>query len=64
LSITSASTFEIGTKATMSWNFPATTNIFVPGYLGIIVIRQQQFCCIFAAGKDKFDCFVKEIVSL
>ena len=37
------------------------TNIFVPGYLGIMVTRQQQFCCIFAATKDKFDYFLKKL---
>ena len=25
-----------------------STNNFVPGYLGIMVTRQKQFCCIFA----------------
>ena len=35
---------------------PEDTNIFVPGYLGIMVTREQQFCCILAA--------TKEIVSL
>ena len=38
-----------------------TTNIFVPGYLGIMVTRQQQFCCIFAGTKDKFDYFLKKL---
>ena len=38
-----------------------STNIFVPGYLGIMVTRQQQFCCIFAATKDKFDYFLKKL---
>ena len=33
------------------------TNIFVPGYLGIMVTRQLQFCCIFAVTTDKFDLF-------
>ena len=33
------------------------TNIFVPGYLGIMVTRQLRFCCIFAMTKDKFDYF-------
>ena len=37
------------------------TNIFVPGYLGIIVTRQKQFCCIFAATKDKFDYFLMKL---
>ena len=37
------------------------TNIFVPGYLGIMVTRQQQFCFIFAATKDKFDYFLKKL---
>ena len=36
-------------------------NIFVPGYLGIMVTRQQQFCCIFAATKDKFGSFLKKL---
>ena len=40
---------------------PGFTNIFVPGYLGIMVTRQQQFCCIFAATKDKFDYFLKKL---
>ena len=33
------------------------TDNFVPGYLGIMVTRQVQFCCIFAVTKDKFDYF-------
>ena len=43
---------------------PGFTNIFVPGYLGIMVTRQQQFCCIFAATKDKFYYFLKKFFSL
>ena len=39
----------------------AGTNIFVPGYFGIMVTRQQQFCCIFATTKDKFDYFLKKL---
>ena len=34
-----------------------STNNFVPGYLGIMVTRHVQFCCIFAVTKDKFDYF-------
>ena len=34
---------------------------FVPGYLGIMITRQVQFCCIFAATKDKFDYFLKKL---
>ena len=40
---------------------PVSTNIFVPGYLGIMVTRQQQFCCIFAATKDKSGSFLKKL---
>ena len=40
--------------------FPIT-NIFVPGYLGIMVTRQQHFCCIYAATKDKLDYFLKKL---
>jgi hypothetical protein len=36
-------------------------NIFVPGYLEIMVTRQQQFCCIFASTKDKFGYFLKKL---
>ena len=36
------------------------TNIFVPGYLGIMVTRQLQFCC----DKKQIWLFFKEIVSL
>ena len=36
-------------------------NISVPGYLGIMVTRQEQFCCIFAVTKDKFDYFLKKL---
>ena len=50
------------------YSFPATwyeivknTNIFVPGYLGTMVTGQQQFCCIFAARKDKFDSSLKKL---
>ena len=39
----------------------AGTNIFVPGYFGIMVTRQQQFCCIFATTKDKFDYFLNKL---
>ena len=35
----------------------------MPGYLGIMVTRQQQFCCIFAAKKDKFDYFLNSSTS-
>ena len=34
-----------------------TTDNFAPGYLGIMVTRQVQFCCTFAVTKDKFDYF-------
>ena len=37
------------------------TDNFVPGYLGIMVTRQVQFCCIFAATKDKFGYFLKKL---
>ena len=37
------------------------TNNFVPSYLGIMVTRQVQFCCIFAATKGKFDYFLKKL---
>ena len=40
-------------------------NNFVPGYSGyhgIRVTRQQQFCCIFAARKDKFGYFLKKLL--
>ena len=47
--------------ATLVLSSPGSTNIFVPGYLGIMVTRQQQFCCIFAATKDKFDSFSKKL---
>ena len=40
----------------------SSTNIFVPGYLGIMVTRQVQFCCIFAVTKDKFDHFLKKLL--
>ena len=33
----------------------------MPSYLGIMVTRQVQFCCIFAATKDKFDYFLKKL---
>ena len=36
-------------------------NFFVPGYLGIMVTRQKQYCCIFAVTKDNFDCFLKKL---
>ena len=42
----------------------AFTNVFVPGYLGIMVTRQQQFCCIFAATKDIFDYLKKSCFTL
>ena len=35
----------------------AITNNFVPDYLGIMVTRRVQFCCIFAATKGKLDYF-------
>ena len=37
------------------------TNNFVPGYLGIMVTRQVQFCCVFAATKDKFGIYLKKL---
>ena len=33
----------------------------MPGYLGIMVTRHVQFCCIFAATKDKLDYFLKKL---
>ena len=41
----------------LTLNGPCDTVNFVPGYLGIMVTRQVQFCCIFAVTKDKFDYF-------
>jgi hypothetical protein len=37
------------------WYVQNFTDDPVPGYLGIMITRHQQFCCIFAATKDKFD---------
>ena len=42
-------------------NITEQKSIFVPGYLGIMITRQQQFCCIFAATKDKFGYFLKKL---
>ena len=33
--------------ATLVLSSPGSTNIFVPGYLGIMVTRQQQFFVVF-----------------
>ena len=52
---------EISFSQNFSVQWSLTTNIFVPGYLGIMVTKQQQFCCIFAATKDKFDYFLKKL---
>ena len=48
-------------KPTKKPTRPNHTNNFVPSYLGIMVTRQVQFCCIFAATKDKFDYFLKKL---
>ena len=40
-------------QGSFSFNFMAY--FFVLGYLGIMVTRQLQFCCIFPVTKDKFD---------
>jgi hypothetical protein len=63
---TSKKTFARPPKRVHQWktssiSISVITNNFVPGYLGIMVTRNVQFCCIFAATKDKLDYFLKKL---
>ena len=48
-------------KQDLSILISVITNNFVPGYLGLMVTRNVQFCCIFAATKGKLDYFLKKL---
>ena len=55
------SSFNLTNQCFSSLKSPASTNNFLPGYLGIMVTRHVQFCCIFVATKDKLDYFLKKL---